>query len=1489
MKQKFFTSIRTLLLGAALPLLGAVALTSAPKLASAQPIDPERILYYIDFATIPTATTWLASEGDHFGGSGAANRVENMDGVLIGTSSKTTRLRSSRVATNNNGNNLDPAPSVGFLMFVTRTTGTTQANAPYVTLPTVREPVNEIVAYIRAGSSGTYNAVFELLDPAADTVLEHSGATTLATNGQPSVRISYTPTATYDSVKVKVKMICTESGKNGYISDIWILSAPLPPTGISVTSSEPRIALGSTCELTAKVEKYPYADQTTVWSLQTAADSAKASIVSSGTATATLTGIAEGTVTVVATSVNGLTATATVEVAQIPDATSITITPEDTTKTLAVGATYKLTTATLPALALQRATWEVLDAGILSLTPDPNSVNVATVTGLAVGSARVVAKAVTDGITDTITLKVEVINLDSVAIIGSKTLYVNGSFKFSTQTFPAKAGNHSVTWVSSNPSVVAVNDTGLVSSVALGAATITATAADGGGAFGSLDVRVTNIYVDSLNAPNATVGKRITSSGGGGFTTGFDRKDALVEYDSLFFANASASSGRRGVVYFFDVPVPFATKAVVEFDWQVGTYGGADSDEGQLSFRSGEAKEDDIFTLYVRGRERNSSKNINFAVGVIDGFNGSDYNTRKVEATGSVATENRVSFSDAPTGGAWYHVKVNLYPGQRATVELTSHNDTIFNGERYTASAIIPAPAGWSPTSISNIFVNMTRGSNITWNTKLDNLSIRIADNDVAILPTGISLASQHPIIGTGGATNEFTATVAPIDVSNAAVTWSLRDAADSAAATIAVNPSNFLKATLTSGAVEATVGVIATTVNGISDTLITEIGEVLVDSIAISGDTLVTVNNSITLSKATFPDNAGNSSVTWSSSNVSIATVDAATGEVTGVSAGYVTITATAADAGHVTATYTVKVEFRNVSKVALHGARRVFHTADPASMAQFTVTTSVSPSVASVKTVTWSSTNEAVVEVVDGSSGSSAVVKLTGHGKAAVKATTTDGSGVVGYYYVEVAQDNPYDKFSDLETELDVFHLTPITGYANGTTTTYETFHGTKAMKTVPASTSGGRNYAAVLKQPVVGDVVKVRFDWYIDCNTDGIISIRADSVGDKNSFGRDKIGSANDDVGGGAGVYIAEKNIISVRFSKSEKLFKYFTDGYTHPASNTIGESGWPEGDTLHKITNFDTWYTFDLTVDYFRKVVRSFTVAERDLPENTATVENIPLDSLLTTDAAKMRTVKAIFVVGQRPGSGSISFTSAFDNFAQKVLVSSYELVDVTFDPDGGAFADGATEAKTVKVIANTAFEEFIPQVTRSNHNLVGWYQGSTAYTPEYTTATPVTLTAKWQIDQYTVTFNSDGGSAVASQTVDHGGKASEPADPTRTGHNFIGWYNGTTPWNFGTATVIANVTLTARWETSGEEGPTGVDDNALSGIALYPNPASGSATLSGLEGGEVVDVINLNGTLLLSRKAAGDKETIDLTSLPQGAYIVRVAKAGAAKRIKLVVK
>ena len=74
-------------------------------------------------------------------------------------------------------------------------------------------------------------------------------------------------------------------------------------------------------------------------------------------------------------------------------------------------------------------------------------------------------------------------------------------------------------------------------------------------------------------------------------------------------------------------------------------------------------------------------------------------------------------------------------------------------------------------------------------------------------------------------------------------------------------------------------------------------------------------------------------------------------------------------------------------------------------------------------------------------------------------------------------------------------------------------------------------------------------------------------------------------------------------------------------------------------------------------------------------------------------------------------------------------------------------------------------------------------------------------AKWEINQYTVTFDTVGGSTVASITQDYGTAIAAPAAPTREGYTFIGWDT-----EIPTTMPAENMTVTAQWKDT--EKPTG---------------------------------------------------------------------------------
>ena len=79
-----------------------------------------------------------------------------------------------------------------------------------------------------------------------------------------------------------------------------------------------------------------------------------------------------------------------------------------------------------------------------------------------------------------------------------------------------------------------------------------------------------------------------------------------------------------------------------------------------------------------------------------------------------------------------------------------------------------------------------------------------------------------------------------------------------------------------------------------------------------------------------------------------------------------------------------------------------------------------------------------------------------------------------------------------------------------------------------------------------------------------------------------------------------------------------------------------------------------------------------------------------------------------------------------------------------------------------------------------------------------------------VQKFTVTFDSDGGSAVAAVTVKSGEKAAKPTDPAKDGYTFKGWLLGDAEYNFDTP-VTGDITLKAKWEANKTEPePTPVE-------------------------------------------------------------------------------
>ena len=133
--------------------------------------------------------------------------------------------------------------------------------------------------------------------------------------------------------------------------------------------------------------------------------------------------------------------------------------------------------------------------------------------------------------------------------------------------------------------------------------------------------------------------------------------------------------------------------------------------------------------------------------------------------------------------------------------------------------------------------------------------------------------------------------------------------------------------------------------------------------------------------------------------------------------------------------------------------------------------------------------------------------------------------------------------------------------------------------------------------------------------------------------------------------------------------------------------------------------------------------------------------------------------------------------------------------VTLNTNGGTINNGNVTGYTYGVGATLPAAD---DMTYTGHTFKGWYDN------ENLTGSPVTAIggaetgnkeywAKWEINQYTITFDTNGGSEIAPITQDYGTKITVPADPTRKGYTFKGWDK-----EIPETMPAENITVKAQW-------------------------------------------------------------------------------------------
>jgi uncharacterized repeat protein (TIGR02543 family) len=195
--------------------------------------------------------------------------------------------------------------------------------------------------------------------------------------------------------------------------------------------------------------------------------------------------------------------------------------------------------------------------------------------------------------------------------------------------------------------------------------------------------------------------------------------------------------------------------------------------------------------------------------------------------------------------------------------------------------------------------------------------------------------------------------------------------------------------------------------------------------------------------------------------------------------------------------------------------------------------------------------------------------------------------------------------------------------------------------------------------------------------------------------------------------------------------------------------------------------------------------------------------------------------------------------------------------ITFDSNGGSEVLAITEDYNTSVTKPT-------DPTKNNYTFAGWYSDeelTSAVTWDYTITADVTFYADWTINEYTIIFNSNGGSTVSAITEDYNKSITVPTIPIKNGFIFEGWNTKTDGTGLlynvnDNLVIIGNITLYALWNE--DYHVDGIDDNGSTSVDL----SSDEATVVGDVIADLGDIeITTSGSLY--EEIIGDDETNSL--------------------------
>ncbi len=791
-----------------------------------------------------------------------------------------------------------------------------------------------------------------------------SGDTNIATVDKNGV-----VTAKYPG-KVVIKATALDGTYQGATAVITVIQGA---TGVEIPETA-TVSVGDNITLTANVLPDYASNKAVTWS---SSDTSIVFVDEDGV----VVGLREGTATVTCTTVDG-GFTDTCKVSVVISAQNITL--NRTEVKVEAGYNYQLTATVTPESTTNKAvTWSSSDETVATVNQN------GLVTILAGGTCVITATTVSGGISAHCTFTV-IQNPSGIEVDSNvRNMYVGQVVTLTATVLPLTATTREVAWTSSNDKIASVNAKGVVTALSRGTAIITAKTKVGG---------YTATCAVTVGDKVAVTGLTIDSS-----SLNMIKGDSYTILATIEPSNASektitwtSSDSRIATVNDHGVVVAVSTgETVITAVTRDGSY----QRQCKVSVTqpvTGVSLAFDTLRL-AKGKSKTLKANIEPADASVKGliWESSDESVASVTPSGVVRAKGAGTATILVTtvdGSYSASCNINVYTAVTG-VTLSAETVEIPKGEKRILTATIePADAQnqeltWTSSNTDVVRIDAITGQVTGRSIGTAKITVTTADGgftdscivEVVQLATGVTL-SFSSISLDAGKTKNISASVTPSSATYKTVTWTSSDekiakVSSSGKVTAISAGSVTITATSKDGAASASCKV----------TVKQPATKVILKST--SGTDLTTTTMKIAVgSKKTVvatlkPDNVTNNGVTWSTSDKSIATVSSS-GVVKGVKAGTVKITAKSAD-GAASTTIKIKI-YTPVKSVSLNKTSLTLKEGGSA-----TITPTVSPSSATYKTVTWTSSNYDVATV-----DKNGKITAKGVGYAVITATTTQGS---------------------------------------------------------------------------------------------------------------------------------------------------------------------------------------------------------------------------------------------------------------------------------------------------------------------------------------------------------------------------------------------------------------------------------------------------------------------------------------------------------------